>query len=121
MIKIFAFFEACYAFATWLYPKVVAVASWVFRQIKKAIQAVLAWLGPVEDAIVGQLNLEEAKRALIKALSTGTIAHVGIAEWVTSTGILESIVLPSVVGLIVFAADLGRRRSHGEPTPTHTA
>jgi hypothetical protein len=99
----------------YLGPKVLAAFTWVTRKAKAAWQSFLTWLAPAEDSIRGEINMEELKRAMMKATASFAAAKVSVTQWLHETGLLETLVGPACVGLAVFLIDGGRRRYlHGE-------
>jgi hypothetical protein len=90
-------------------------------KVVRAAKVVIRYLGPVANAVHGELSKPEVARALVKALVTGAGTWGTMRVAITSPDTLTDVVIPTAAAALTGIMDAMSRLEQGMPKSTSTS
>lgn len=82
-----------------------------------ATKNVIRFLGPVANAVHGEISKQETVRALTKAMVVGAVTRASLAATIQQADVLTDVVVPLAAALFTGILDALSRLQQGEMKP----
>ncbi|SIN70848.1 hypothetical protein SAMN05444166_0299 [Singulisphaera sp. GP187] len=85
--------------------------------IETAVERAIRFLGPVANAVHGEISKQETVRALTKAVIVGAVTRASMAATIQRQEVLTDVVVPLAAAVFTGLLDALSRLQQGEPKP----